>query len=52
MKKIKEIIMVLVIVGITMILVGCILELLARNCYEKEPKEFFESRICRYVANN
>lgn len=48
----EKIIKYLAIAGVIMILIGVVLDFMARSCYEKEPKEFFESRICRYVANN
>lgn len=58
MEKIKrgeimeKIIKYLAIAGVIMILIGVVLELISHSCYKKEPKEFFESRICKYVGNN
>jgi hypothetical protein len=51
-KEMEKIIKYLAIAGVIMILIGVVLELISHSCYKKEPKEFFESRICRYVDNN
>lgn len=41
----------LFIAGIIMIILGVILIVIKRSCYNKQPQEFFESKVCSHVVN-
>jgi hypothetical protein len=46
----KKAMMLLIILGISMILLGIIIEfidmMIDHNCYQLEPNEFYQSTIC------
>ena len=46
----KKAMMILIILGISMILLGIIIEfidmMIDHNCYQLEPNEFYQSTIC------
>lgn len=46
----EKFIKALFIAGIIMIVTGVILIIIKKSCYNKQPQEFFESKVCSHVV--
>jgi multisubunit Na+/H+ antiporter MnhG subunit len=46
---VKKVYYTLVILGIVFLIIGIIASLKMEDCYNKTPKEFFESRVCKWL---
>lgn len=36
--------------GVFLIILGVILIIIKKSCYNKQPQEFFESKVCSHVV--
>lgn len=47
----KDVVAILMFLGLAMLIVGIVISLAMENCYKKTPQEFFES-YCKELIKN